>query len=243
MVIPNVGGIALLSPRLDELGNSARGIEFSHMLAKKFGLHFLQFKEREVPTEEEDDVMPKGLNGFTKHANTCVNSSSTNSTIISHLNPPTSHQHLPPQSHSHSNSSHVHPHHRGERSGKLGSPSPCGSSYISSLIRTSATSKYHDSNIAFIFACSQGDLGLVRSLMASAVDMNACDYDGRTPLHLAASNGHTLIVEILLRKGVEVNPVDRFHGTPLTDAIREGHLEMSEQHQRARRMEEVMIEC
>ena len=55
LVIPNVGGLALLSPRLDELGNSARGIDFSKRLAQRFGLHFLNFKGRKGSEEEEQE--------------------------------------------------------------------------------------------------------------------------------------------------------------------------------------------
>lgn len=39
IVVPNVMGIATWSPRLDEIGNSVRGIEFCKCLGKTFGLH------------------------------------------------------------------------------------------------------------------------------------------------------------------------------------------------------------
>lgn len=39
LVIPNVMGIVLWSPRLDELGNSVRGIEFSQRLVRRFNFH------------------------------------------------------------------------------------------------------------------------------------------------------------------------------------------------------------
>ncbi|MCH2037053.1 MAG: glutaminase A [Rickettsiales bacterium] len=39
IVIPNVAGIAIWSPRLDELGNTVRGVEFSKKLVERFNFH------------------------------------------------------------------------------------------------------------------------------------------------------------------------------------------------------------
>jgi glutaminase len=39
LVIPNVMGIAIFSPRLDQFGNSVRGVEFCKQISKKFGLN------------------------------------------------------------------------------------------------------------------------------------------------------------------------------------------------------------
>jgi ankyrin repeat protein len=68
-----------------------------------------------------------------------------------------------------------------------------------------------------------GDLHGVRALVASGVDLGGCDYDGRTPLHLAASEGQLSIVKYLAVHGVELEPVDRWGGTPLSDAQKGNH--------------------
>lgn len=210
LVIPNVGGLALLSPRLDELGNSARGIEFSKRLAIRFGLHFLNF------TNEKEKADARASSTAAANAQAAAASAASSSSAAA----------------ASSASKKL-----GGSSGKLASAGfesesrrAADLSALQSnaetvpLIRKPVRYKYQDLSIAFIFACAQGDLGLVRSLMASAVDMNASDYDGRTALHLASSNGHLDIVQLLVRKGCELNPVDRLGGTPLADAIREGHL-------------------
>lgn len=70
-------------------------------------------------------------------------------------------------------------------------------------------------------------------MVASGVDLNAGDYDGRTGLHLAASEGQYDIVAYLVAKKVNVNPVDRMGGTPIADAKRGNHktvIEFLEKH-------------
>jgi len=74
-------------------------------------------------------------------------------------------------------------------------------------------------------AADSGDLETLRSLKESGVDMNAVDYDGRTPLHLASANGDLLAVELLLSWGVSVQEVDRFGCIALVGAIKGKHWE------------------
>lgn len=77
--------------------------------------------------------------------------------------------------------------------------------------------------LAICWAAAQGDLHELQRLVASGVDLNAADYDGRTGLHLAASEGNYDIVAFLVKKKVEINSKDRWGGTPLADAKRGNH--------------------
>ncbi len=50
----------------------------------------------------------------------------------------------------------------------------------------------------------------LKNMIASGADINAPDYDKRTPLHLAASEGKLNAVKFLIEHGVNPNPVDRY---------------------------------
>ncbi|EKX42415.1 hypothetical protein GUITHDRAFT_48639, partial [Guillardia theta CCMP2712] len=64
-----------------------------------------------------------------------------------------------------------------------------------------------------------GDLEEVRRMLRKGVDINSCNYDGKTIMHMAASEGNYRVVELLLEEGAEKNQKDRWGNTPLQDAI------------------------
>ena len=226
LVIPNVGGIALLSPRLDELGNSARGIEFSKRLAQRFALHCINFDKppkARGPTAAAaaaaaDAGTPVSKETLAEVAAAAAKAATDRAAAIAAGPAQPSKGKLGARAAKSSSAS-------ASSASASAAPASAGAAGadMSHLIRKTAT-KHQDLSIALIFACAQGDLAQVRALMACAVDLNGADYDQRTPLHLAACNGHLELVELLIRKGVEVNPVDRLGGTPLADALREGHV-------------------
>jgi glutaminase len=74
-----------------------------------------------------------------------------------------------------------------------------------------------------IWAASKGDLGAIQRLVVRGSDLNAADYDKRTPLHLAASEGQEDVVQLFIEEGIDLNPRDRWGGTPFDDAYRHGH--------------------
>lgn len=149
LVVPQVMGICIWSPRLDALGNSVRGIEFSRKLVSRYNFHVF------------DGLVDSG------------------------------------------------------NAGKRDPRQRKNEAALNDMIR-------------LCWAASQGDLDEVRSLVASGVDPNVGDYDGRTALHLAASEGHYDVVKYLLDQGADASPVDRWGGTPVADAVRGSHQKIVE---------------
>lgn len=76
----------------------------------------------------------------------------------------------------------------------------------------------------FISAAFEGDLDEVKTLLLIGdIDINQCDYDKRTALHLAAGEGHVDVVQYLCTEGANVNLADRWNHRPLDDAQSNGH--------------------
>jgi len=67
----------------------------------------------------------------------------------------------------------------------------------------------------FLQLCCDGNYDKIIEMIDS-IDVNLCDYDKRTPLHLAASEGHIEIVKVLLENGAQIKE-DRWGNTPLTE--------------------------
>ena len=59
-----------------------------------------------------------------------------------------------------------------------------------------------------IFHAAEGNLRMVRKMLARGLNVNYADYDGRTALHLAISNGHEEVVQYLVMHGANPNMKD-----------------------------------
>ena len=75
-----------------------------------------------------------------------------------------------------------------------------------------------------IQAARDDDLETVRSLLASGVDVNMEDYDGRTALGWAAYKGHTEICRFLVENGADVEAKSKKGITPLMLAADQSHM-------------------
>ena len=74
---------------------------------------------------------------------------------------------------------------------------------------------------ALIMACAEGDLGFVRTLIQSGIDVNSIGTEGFTPLMMAASENEVEIVKYLLSQGADVNLISQ-GWTALIEAADEG---------------------
>ncbi|MEO0536744.1 MAG: glutaminase A [Cyanobacteria bacterium P01_A01_bin.123] len=89
--------------------------------------------------------------------------------------------------------------------------------------RVSPIQRESEEITSLIEVASRGDLTAITQYQIRGADMNAGDYDNRTPLHLAAAGGHKNVVQFLLEHGANANVTDRWGCTPLNDAEQQGH--------------------
>ena len=69
----------------------------------------------------------------------------------------------------------------------------------------------------------QGKLERMMTLVEFGCDVNAIDYDRRSPLYAAAGNCNVNVIDFLLAKKANVNATDFRGCTPLDEAVRTNH--------------------
>jgi ankyrin repeat protein len=71
-----------------------------------------------------------------------------------------------------------------------------------------------------------GDLGILRTVLAGNIDLDARDAQGRTALILAIQYGHVDAVKMLLDHGANPNTTDSHGVTPLMAAHNRGNYQI-----------------
>lgn len=75
-------------------------------------------------------------------------------------------------------------------------------------------------------AANLGDVATVRRLIDDGGAVDAADYEGRTPLHVAAAAGHVELCRLLIAEGASPAAVDRHGRTPQQEAATFGHADV-----------------
>lgn len=75
-------------------------------------------------------------------------------------------------------------------------------------------------------AARKGDLRSIRILLMNNADVNAVDYDNRSPLYFAVYDGHyDCAMRLLQEEGINITVTRKGGWTPLHEASRFGHYE------------------
>lgn len=64
-------------------------------------------------------------------------------------------------------------------------------------------------------AAAEGDLVMIKQLLADGAGVDAVDESGLSPIHLAASRGRPQTIMMLVEHGASVNAKTSFGATPL----------------------------
>ncbi|CAG9326929.1 unnamed protein product [Blepharisma stoltei] len=76
-------------------------------------------------------------------------------------------------------------------------------------------------------AAAQDNIRELTQIRHEGISLELCDYEGKTPLHVACSTGKKEIVSFLVRQEVNINSIDSQGRTPLMEAINHGHFEIA----------------
>ncbi|TMW59638.1 hypothetical protein Poli38472_004707 [Pythium oligandrum] len=72
---------------------------------------------------------------------------------------------------------------------------------------------------AMCWAAAEGDVAMMKRLMDHGADVNAGDYDKRTPLHIAVSDNQEQAVDFLVQHGALTDVLDRWGRSPMDCAL------------------------
>ena len=86
--------------------------------------------------------------------------------------------------------------------------------------------KNYDGSTAMHYACADGNLDIVQTLMDRGIMLNETNFDGRTALHEACYHGQVRIVHFLVSNRFNVKAMDHNERTPLHEACENPCVEM-----------------
>jgi glutaminase len=256
IIVPKVMGICIWSPRLDEIGNTVRGIEIAKELVNKFSVH--TFDILDLRSHKKNPLV-SSVEYESKEITTLIEVASRGDlNTLHHL----VNLGIDVKKGDYDNRTAMHlasaegqvkvVQYLIDAGANVNVKDRWGGTPMNDAIRNGKTSiiellKQHGGEAGvdlvgnvkllisntvssdltgMIWAASIGNLDALTTYIARGVNLNHCDYDGRTALHLAASEGQVEIVRYLLGQKVDLMPCDRWNNTPADDALRHGHQEI-----------------
>jgi ankyrin repeat protein len=75
-------------------------------------------------------------------------------------------------------------------------------------------------------ACLCNNFDIAQYLIKCGADVNVCDEDETSPLHLAVIMQNLKICELFIKQGADVNKLDLEGNTPLHESVSYGNLEI-----------------
>jgi len=81
-------------------------------------------------------------------------------------------------------------------------------------------------NTALQEACLSNNFDIAEYLIKCGADVNICDEDETSPLHLAVIMQNLKICELFIKEGADVNKLDLDGNTPLHESVSYGNLEI-----------------
>lgn len=200
LVVPGVMGIAIYSPRLNEVGVPPRALRLAQALATRYRISIFD-RIRRVPLDGRPD--------WVDAASGTTSGDAASSAPAASPTPPAGGPSLGWST-------------PGAASGPSSSPAPYPPSSSAASVLATMTPQQ-----ALALAAARGDPEGCAAALAAGADPNAADYDGRTPLHTAvrasaasgapASGNHARVVSLLLAAGAGPGKKDRW-GRPALEA-------------------------
>ena len=255
MVVPNLMGICIWSPRLDDIGNSVRGVEMAKKLTEVYNLHL--YDSISAAGDRIDPRVPlaRWRASLTSQALWAASNGDVwtlrrlheeqmdlqqgDYDLRSPMHLAAAEGHL--KAVEFLLNSGVKPNEKDRWGGtpledaingkhddivvllKENGAELSEGKHLSSKGPTDQSGQDGDADVILelLWAAADGSIRGLQGLVASGVDLNAADYDGRTALHLAAAEGKLNAVQFLVRHGHRLHVRDRWNATPLDEAIRE----------------------